>query len=631
MTFQWLLNLKLRIKLLLAFGSILLLSMLMMLKAYDTVRTSDQYQMASEDIDGVSLDILEMDGALKYFISEGYKEASFQEARKSSHMNRYAHHLSEVRLKLAALKNNSVIMADSSTSAINKLLDHLNVQAQTLSGFLKERGFKDFGLEGDLRKAIHQVENSGFAYDKVDMLMLRRHEKDFFLRKDLKYRDEFNKKADVFALSIESSPPSLERDEILDYLKSYRSKFNLVVDIEEKIGLQKDGLKGVINHDLEIIKAKTTRLRETIKAEEASFQKISWTLLTLLFFVQFAAGIVMAIIYADQITKPVKQLQHAIGDFAKGSLPSKLAVRSTDEIGKTKNAFNQLIDRIKAAQDFSDALGHGKLESTYHQSFRDDLLARSLTRMQQQLTLAQESQKVINWNNSGAAQLNEILKAENEAIEILGDRIIKMLVTYVSANQGALFLTHGEGNALYAERISTYAYHKKRFTDQRIEAGQGTIGQCLLEKSTIVLKAVPSDYIRITSGLGEAVPRFIIIVPLLVRDEIMGIIEIASFETLEDYQIDFLEKISNNIASILANKKSAEDTRKLLEEARERAEELASQEEEIRQNAEEMQAITEQLEREKEMMMKEISDLKFTLYNSNAEQALSWRGESAMN
>lgn len=626
----WILNLKLRIKLLLAFGSILLLSIFMMLKAFQTMRVSDAYQQTSETIDGVSLNVLQIDGALKYFISEGYKEASFQKERKSKYLDLYHQQLQQSSEKLLSLKADELIKQDSAIQKIEFYLQHINVQAQSLSGLLKERGFKDFGLEGDLRKAIHQVENSTFPYDKATLLMLRRHEKDFFLRKDLKYHDEFNRTLDAFTATIANSSYP-DKEEILGLLKNYRSKFNLVVSIEQKIGLQSGGIKEIIATDLELVKKEVMQVRESVKVSDKQFHEGAWTLLGILFTIQLIAGIGMAVIYADQITRPVKQLQQAIQHFASGTLPEKLPVKSTEEIGQTKRAFNQLIDRIQAAQDFSLALGDGRLDSHYDDRYTGDLLAQSLTRMQEQLLKARKEQQIINWNNFGSAQLNEILKSENENISALGDRLIKMLVTYLEANQGVLFLIGSDGTSAFAERISTYAYSKKKFIDQRIEAGQGIVGQCILEKSTILLKQVPKNYIQITSGLGEAVPSFIIVVPLLVREELLGIIEIASFKSMADYQISFLEKISENIASILYSKKSADETRKLLEEARERAEELMAQEEEIRQNAEEMQAITEQLEREKKMMQSEVELLRAQLAENLPSRNHAWSSQPTLN
>lgn len=603
-------NLKLNAKLLLAFGSILFLSVVITLTAVYTSYVGNRYHDESENIDELLVNLLEIDATIKAFIGDGYKEKDFQTTGKSKSLTEYQVKLEQSTAHIAKLGVNHITVADTASQRMTRTLNKINQQVLMLSGYLKDRGFKDFGLEGELRKAIHEVDKYNHVLDRADILTLRRHEKDFFLRKDLKYRDEFNKKIDQVNASVEIIKDAEVRAELFMLLKRYQSKFNRVVELEEIIGLQQDGLVGAINRDLTEIRNLAVTIRSEIKAEQQAFNRSANLILVLLVSLQIIVGTLMALFYARQLSSPIKQLQTAISQFAGGVLPGKLQVTSRDEIGQFKQSFNQLVDRIEAAQNFSGEMGKGNLNSVYPDAFKGDLLAQSLIVMQRQLSVANETQRIINWSNLGSAQLNEILKVENENLELLAARVIKMVVKYFNANQGAIYLAKYEGQIFYAERIATYAYDKRKFVDQRIEAGQGIIGQCLLERATILLTEVPPKYVKITSGLGDATPSFIVVVPLIIRENLMGMIELASFEVMQKYQIEFLEKLGENIASILLNKKSAEDTQSLLNEARERAEELAAQEEEIRQNAEEMQAITEQLDREKKILEEEIKELR---------------------
>ncbi len=608
-------NFKLRVKLLFAFGSILLLTVLLFLKFFQTLDRVNSYQSLSERVDGVNIHLLEMDAAAHYFIFEGYKNSDFHEKNKSPFIETYNQNLIALKAELEFIEADGVFRNEGvATHIISNSLDSLDSKFKILIDLFQKRGFKDFGLEGKLRKSIHSVENSSFQYDKADMLTLRRHEKDFFLRKDLKYQNEFNKKFDQFISSVQSQPASEERASIIRDLEDYQFKFGNVVDIDARIGLKEtEGIKGIINNDLVKLKSSIQLLRTNIKDKSSSFKQRAITTLLTLFLVQLALGIVLTIVYSDVITKAIKELRSAMTSLADGIFPSRLTVKSAEEIGQTKQAFNQLLDRMQAAQEFSEELGNGRLKASYNSIFSNDILARSLLKMQTQLVSASEKQEIINWNNVGMAQLNDILKMENAEIHVLGDKIVKLLVQYLKANQGALYIIHNNDSEHYAERVSTYAYNKKKFVDQQIEAGQGLVGQCMLEKATIILTDLPTDFVKITSGLGEAVPSFVIILPLMIQNRIEGVLELASFEKLQTYQIQFLEKIGENIASILANKKINLETSHLLEEAQQRAQLLASQEEEIRQNAEEMQAIQEQLEREKRAMEQEIVLLKSML------------------
>jgi PAS domain-containing protein len=113
---------------------------------------------------------------------------------------------------------------------------------------------------------------------------------------------------------------------------------------------------------------------------------------------------------------------------------------------------------------------------------------------------------------------------------------------------------------------------------------------------------VPDNYVNITSGLGDANPRSIILVPLKFNDNVFGVIEMASFDVYQDYQIEFIEKVGESIASTISTVKVNIRTVKLLEESKLKSEELAAQEEEMRQNMEELQTTQEEsARRETEM------------------------------
>jgi PAS domain S-box-containing protein len=141
------------------------------------------------------------------------------------------------------------------------------------------------------------------------------------------------------------------------------------------------------------------------------------------------------------------------------------------------------------------------------------------------------------------------------------------------------------------------AWDRKKFLTKTVEFGQGLVGQVALEGQTIFITTVPKDYITITSGLGLANPNCVVIVPLKSEEDLIGIVELASFHQFTESEVKFIEKVSESIASVILSARTSERTKKLLESTSQLTEQLRSQEEEIRQNMEEMQATQEEMAR----------------------------------
>ena len=281
-------------------------------------------------------------------------------------------------------------------------------------------------------------------------------------------------------------------------------------------------------------------------------------------------------------------------------------------------AIENMLIGLKGKVEFAENIGKGNYETNFEQLSEDDTMGEALIRMRNNLKQAADEDRKRNWATEGLAKFADILRSRNDNLSELSDSIISNLVKYMGVSQGALFLVNDDDHQdQFIELVACYAYNRKKYLNKRIEIGEGVTGQCILERDTIYMSDVPGDYLKITSGLGEALPKNLLIVPLKLNENIFGVVEIASFQTIESYQIEFVQKLGESIASTIASVKVNGRTKKLLEETQVQAEQMRAQEEEMRQNMEELSATQEEMHRAQrrgEEALQEMKDKEKSLY-----------------
>ena len=267
-----------------------------------------------------------------------------------------------------------------------------------------------------------------------------------------------------------------------------------------------------------------------------------------------------------------------------------------DEVESFIESYRLMQKHIDSATGFIRKIEKGNLEEAETET-ADNELGASLLSMKEHLKRISAEEKERIWISEGLAKFSELLRAGNADIDALGLKVLSFLTKYIQANQGALFIIQDQDSEEYLELAACYAYDKKKFLEKKILKGQGLAGRAWIEQDTIYLTKVPQNYVEITSGLGNATPSCILIVPLKVNDKVYGVLELASFSLIPKYQKEFIEKLAESLASTISMVKVNGQTRRLLEESQQMTEQMRSQEEEMRQNLEELSATQEELQR----------------------------------
>ena len=226
---------------------------------------------------------------------------------------------------------------------------------------------------------------------------------------------------------------------------------------------------------------------------------------------------------------------------------------------------------------------------------------------------ANEAEEKRNWIAQGLSEIGAIMRGDID--DTFYQRLVAGIVHFMNINQAGIYIVEEENvqGEKFIELRSCYAFDRNKFLKKQIKPGQGLVGQCYLERERIYIREVPESYINITSGLGDANPRCILIVPLIHEDVVEGLIEIASFNELEEHEIEFMEQLSSGMASFIASNRINLKTKLLLEQSQQQSEELKAQEEEMRQNMEEMQATQEEIHRKEKEYVDRIQELERAL------------------
>lgn len=302
------------------------------------------------------------------------------------------------------------------------------------------------------------------------------------------------------------------------------------------------------------------------------------------------------------ITDPLKTVVDLTHRVAVGDLSVSFKDKYNDEVSEMIHALNLLVNNLEKVAGFATEIGNGHYDTEFTPLSDKDKLGSALLEMRKSLIEAKEEEekrniedKRRNWITQGVAKFGEILR-HNAEIEQLADDIIINLVNYLDANQGALFILNDEQNTDYYEQKAMYAYSKSHFFKKKFALGEGLVGSCAQENRLIYIDEMEDEHFEISSGIGKGKPRNVLIVPLSIENNVLGVLELASFKVFEKYQVKFIETIAESIAITLSTVKMNNKTNTLLEKSQEQTERLEAQEQQMRTNIEQMQEKQEELE-----------------------------------
>jgi CheY-like chemotaxis protein/signal transduction histidine kinase/HAMP domain-containing protein len=276
---------------------------------------------------------------------------------------------------------------------------------------------------------------------------------------------------------------------------------------------------------------------------------------------------------AANLTTQVRAIAEVATAVTTGDLTRSIAVEAQGEVASLKDNINQMIANLR--------------ETTQKNTEQD-------------------------WLKTNLAKFTRMLQGQRE-LENVTKLILKELAPLVSAQQGLFYLMEvGENRASYLKLIGSYAYTERKNLSNRFFLGEGLVGQCALEKERILLTQVPADYIKISSGLGEATPLNVVVLPVLFEGQVTAVIELASFYPFNENHLSFLDQLTESIAIVLNTIAASMRTEELLKQSQSLAEELQTQQKELTETNQRLEQQAQSLRSSEELLKRQQEQLQQT-------------------
>ncbi|MEP7051551.1 MAG: response regulator, partial [Pseudomonadota bacterium] len=319
-------------------------------------------------------------------------------------------------------------------------------------------------------------------------------------------------------------------------------------------------------------------------------------------------------VFAEQVTTVAREVgtEGKLGGQAKVPGAAGTWRDLTDNVNQLAN---NLTGQVRAIADVATAVTEGDLTRSITVVAQGELLAlkERVNQMIANLRETTEKNREQDWLKTNLAKFSAMMQGQ-KTLESVSRLIMSELTPLVGASHGAFFIATEPDSNL--RLTSSYAYKERKHVSNLFQRGEGLIGQCALEKKPIVLTRVPSDYIQVNSGLGEAPPLNILVLPILFEGEVRAVTELASFEPFSSIHRIFLDQLSESIGVVLnmiaANMRTEElldQSQSLAQELQSQSLELQSQQDELKRSNSELAQQTKTLKASEEMLKEQQEEL----------------------
>jgi CheY-like chemotaxis protein/signal transduction histidine kinase/HAMP domain-containing protein len=333
-------------------------------------------------------------------------------------------------------------------------------------------------------------------------------------------------------------------------------------------------------------------------------------------------------IFADQVTTVAREVgvEGRLGGQA--NVPGAAGTWK-DLTGNVNLLAANLTTQVRAIADVATAVTKGDLTRSVDVEARGEVaeLKDNINTMIGNLRLTTEQNTEQDWLKTNLARFTNMLQGQRDLAKV-GRMLLSELASVVDAQNGAIYLVEPEGTL---RRLSAYADSEVDGHPERLQPGQGLVGQCAADARRLLITQLPENVVPIRSGVLEIRPNNLMVLPVLFEGQVKAVIELASVGAFTDMQISFLDQLTASIGIVLNSIEATMQTEGLLTQSQQLAGELQTQQRELQQTNEQLEQKAQQLaERNVEVERKnqEIEQARGALEEKATELALTSKYKS---
>jgi len=317
-------------------------------------------------------------------------------------------------------------------------------------------------------------------------------------------------------------------------------------------------------------------------------------------------------VFADQVTTVAREvgIEGKLGGQARVPGTAGIWRDLTDNVNQL--AAN-LTTQVRAIAEVATAVTKGDLTRFITVSAQGEVAALkdNINEMIRNLKDTTRKNTEQDWLKTNLAKFTRVLQGQRDLLTV-SKVILSELAPLVDAQHGVFYISERQEGEQLLKLLASYAYRERKGLANAFKLGEGLVGQCALEKEPILLSDVPDSYIRISSGLGEEVPRNIVVLPVLFEGEIKAVIELASFHKFSDVHLGFLEQLTESIGIVLNTIAANMRTEALLKQSQALTEELRKQQEELTETNKRLEQQANSLQQSEELLKRQQEELRRT-------------------